>query len=291
MEISRSRTQNNIATAALNAQPFSQYPPIIGAGAAYMGYELPGVDKLFTRGASPIPTRGMGGVEQTRLANDTTNKTFDAVTAQLFGGAALTVTEAVRGGWQTERRNPGTFFQGVGGVVAGKAMDRLPEISPLWPQQQRIATNDHMADLVNAKESSIKTLSGNMAAITRPGSLGVGRGKQDGGEGGGIQGLDDPNMRELASNVTSFGNRMKVLQDARSTVRTQMLNVEQRGLPWADQRVELNRLSREITRLNSELLAEYVDFEDRMGTKFGGRVIRLENIDPTKPIIQFPTRQ
>lgn len=285
--IAESRVWNNIATAALNAQPISQLPPAFGAGAAAMGIELPPFEKLVSRGgANPIPTHGMGGFDQSRLAHDVTTTRVDVIAGQLAGGAGMTFVGAVRSGWQSERRRPGTFVGAAMDEVLGRSKDRLPEFQPLWDQPSRRATSNNLADMVNAKEQVMEVVRQNIATAATPGTVGPGRYAERGTAGGGAQGVDDPRMRQLLTATAQFSQSMQELRSARAKVRKMMLDTEQEALPYADRRVRLNELSGEIGRINSELLARYTRFEDQVSERLGVKV-RLEAMDPSRPLTQF----
>jgi hypothetical protein len=285
--IVNAQIKENLFTAAGNAQPFSQVPPLWSAGALMLGFEIPGFMQLASRGgAQPLPTRGMGGFDNSRLADDVTTKTFDAVAAAIGGTAAMTLVAAVRSGTQAEKREPGSFASAAFNTLVGKAQDRLPEVQPIWKQPERRASSDTLASLANAKEQAIQTIVQNRASVTAPGTIGGGSFRTPDPSGGGRAGVVDPEMRRLLSIVLEFQPTLQTLRDARTRARENMLSIEQRALPYADERRALNEQSRVINRLNGELLARYTRFEDVLSDRMGYEV-RLESIDPSKPITQF----
>lgn len=288
MRISEARSWNNIWTSALNALPFNQVPPVFGAASTMAGFNLGSFNELLGRGgATPMTTRNLGGFDQSRITNDVTTKTFDSVAGQLGGGAAMTLVQTIRSGYQHELREPGTFVPGALNTLRGKAIDRLPEIAPLFPgQARRLSTNDNLADMTNAKERLFNTIKDNTASVNMPGTIGSGRGAEIMRDGGGRGGTADAEMRGLLTRAAELGRTLQPLRDARTKERERLIHVEALGLSYADQRNQQNAISREIRRINANLLARYVEFEDNETQRTGYR-IRLDNVDPRKPISQF----
>lgn len=289
--IAEERTGQNIYTAAVNSQPLSQFPPWMGAFFAATGIELPPLEKLISRGgAAPIPVRGMGGYEDTRLAHDLFSTRTQAVLSQLFGTAATTWVSALSSAWQSERRDPGSMATRVTSELANRAEDRIPEFAPLWDQQKRRTTSDPTAQMVNGYERSMLAIREGIAGAKNPGAIGSGSLAERGFPGGGAQGVEDPQMRDLLQSVNRVYSAFSGdggLIAARNKVRKIMLDVEQRAMPYAERRMELNRLAGEVVRINQVLLAKYIREEDRLSNTYGRR-IRIDRIDPTKPITQFP---
>jgi hypothetical protein len=283
----RDRIYTNVRTAALGALPFSQVAPVINAGAQVMGFEIPPFEQLIGRGsAQPIRPSGLGAIDDSRTAHALTSKTFDAVVGALGAGAATTIVGAVNQGWQSERRVPGTAVGAAWDEVTGRARDRLPELRPLWAEPAKRATTDYIGTLVNEREQTIRAVTAGRQATRGEGTIGSGRYRERDELGGGRQGAADPDMDTLLNVIPRFSVATAPLIAARQKERDQMTSLAQRGLSFAERRVAENAHAREITRINTELLAKYTEFEDRLSERFRYR-IRLDRLDPSKPITQF----
>lgn len=288
----RDRIYTNVRTAALGALPLSQVAPIINAGAQLMGFEIPPFEQLIGRGsAQPITPNGLGAIDGSRTAHALTTKTFDAVMGALGAGAATTIIGAVNQAWQSERRIPGTGASAAFDEVEGRARDRLGELRGiLWRDPAKRATADYVGALVNEREQTIRAVTGLRQSTGAEGTIGSGRFRERDELGGGRQGAADTDMDTLLNIIPRFSVATQPLIQARQKARDTLTSLGQRGLPFADRRVAENEYAREITRLNTELLAKYTEFEDRLSDRFGYE-IRLDRLDPSKPITQFRTRR
>jgi hypothetical protein len=288
MQIASDRAHSILATGFINSLPITQLPPPVGAVLAYAGADVPTPESIVNRGGlSLTPQRGLGGLEDTRNANDIIGKRASNALGQLFGTAGATVVETTRQGYQGQLGTMG-FASRALDTLKGRAEDRLPELQPLWPHPARRATNNFFADAVNAKEGAIDNLRQNKSAIVREGAIGTGRGQTLDREGGGIQGAPD-NIKASLVRAVVFGDSMKVLRQARESTRQRLLSIDQQNLDYAARRNKQNELAKEVTRLNTELLAHYTQFEDQESRRIGRR-FRLDHLDPTKGIEQFPMR-
>lgn len=290
LRIAEERSAQNVYTAAVNTQPFSQFPPWLGAIFAATGIELPPLERLISRGAAqPITVRGMGGYEDTRLAHDVYSTRVEQFIGHVFGSAGLAVSAMLSAGWQSERREAGTFAGRAVEELGGRARARLPEFAPLWEQPKNRATSEPTAQMVNEREATMMRIREGISAAKIPGTLGSGRYAEPGTPGGGSQGVTDPQMRVLLNSVNNFYSTVSGdggLIGARNKVRRMILDVRQEGLPYVQEREKTNALAAEVVRINRELLALYTRFEDQVSNRLGYR-IRLQDIDPTKPITQF----
>lgn len=282
------RTWDILKTAAVNTAPVNQLPPAFGATAALLGVEPPTIESAINRaGVNMIPQRGLGGFEDSRNAHDVIGKRVSTAIAQIWGTAGATLVEGVRLGYQRERHEPGSFASGALDTFQGRAMDRLPEI--LFPNHiRRIATNDYFADAVNAKEQVATNISQNSTAVKRPGALGVGRSQTLDMAGGGMQGAPEDMVPTLAR-VAAFAQSLTGLRQERESKRQEILSIDQQNLDFAARRNRQNALAKEVSRINREMLAHWTEFEDQESSRIG-RKFRLDNLDPTETLEQFPVR-
>ena len=288
VHIAGERMRGNMMTSIFNALPANQVPPIVGAGAAVLGFQIPEYAKLVGRGASPINQGGLGGFENTRLAGGVINRTWEAIIGSLAGSAGMTWVGAINQGAINERTNSGTFAAGVANELGGKARARLPELQSLWQQPQQRASNDQFADTINAKENKLREFQTNQASINTPDTVGRGRTTERVEPGSGRAGVQDPQMRQVMNVAMEFGRAMQPLQEARGKLRDMLISVDQSpaNRDYVTRLTERNRIASEISRVNAELLSKYTAFEERLSQRTG-YAIRIEQIDPTKPITQF----
>ena len=292
IRMANDRAKQHIWTAAWNSTPFGQLPAIMGVTASALGMDVPALDQLISRGgAQPINQRGQGGFEQSRLAFDVVSKRVEGILEAIWGSAATTLIDAVRAGYQGERHQQGTFVPQALDTMAGKALDRAPETAPLWnTHQSRLPTTDATSELVNAKERTVKTIEDNWASISRPGGVGSGR-NADVGQFGGRRGVDDPQMERLMADIRSQGSQIqRSLTSERATLREHMLEVGSSGMRFDDRRALENHYAQQIRTLNRRILAEWYNVEDRLSAEYG-REIRIDQLNPTRPITQFRERR
>jgi hypothetical protein len=287
LRVVNDRTWDLLKTAAVNTIPINQFPPLVGAGFAATGVEPPTPETVINRGGvNMIPQRGLGGFEDSRNAGDILGKRAVAVVGQIWGTAGATLVEAVNQGGQGERHQPGSFASRAIDTLQGKAVDRVPELSLFRQQANRLATNDFFADAVNRKEQKIENIRQNSTAVSREGALGVGRSQTLDVEGGGMQGAPD-DLKPTLARVAAFGQGMQNLRQTRESKRQEILSIDQQNIDFAARRNKQNALAKEVQRLNREMLAHYTDFEDEESKRIGRR-FRLDNLDPTIGLEQFP---
>lgn len=280
----------NVNTSLINAQPLNQFPPAMVAGFAATGIELPGVVDLIGRGgAQPINTRGLGGYDETRQSGGLIGKRLEAIFQGLFPGLGATMGGMLNAGAQ-EARGGGSFVHGATDNVLTRARDRAQEFNGvLWDQPRKRATNDATAAMVNEREATLRAIQTNIQSIKAPGTIGSGRFReQDLGGGGGRAGVQDQPMSDLMGGLNRAWSHIQPQTAERSKLREELIAISQRpNMDIVQRRRAENVVAEKIVEVNRRLLNQYYILEDNFSNMYGRR-IRLDKLDPSKPITQFP---
>ncbi len=283
------RFRASVTNAAINATPISQLPPLFGAGMAAMGVEAPNLENIVGRGgARMIQERGLAGYDEATLQGSSMSKWVEAMFGAFFPGVAATGGAMLTAGEQAERRSPGTGVGAALGELAGRSRDRLGELNGVvWERQaRRHSTTDPVTDMVNAREAAFARVEANYRAVDNPGTIGSGDYRQM-AEGGGVQGVSDPRMVDLLSVIHKAWSRLKPQTGERTLAREQLLDVKQKGIPdFIERRRQENAAADRVREVNHRLLAQYHRLEHELSIYSGYR-IRLDRLDPSKPITQF----
>lgn len=196
--------------------------------------------------------------------------------------------EAFRQGYQATLREGGSFIGRAAQTVVGKAQDRFPEAGPLWPQPSKRASTDFIAERVNSIESAAERVTKNAASYKAEGTMGGGRSRQMDELGGGRGGVKE-GMEPILDMVARMATQTAKQKEARTLLRNEIDSIQQRGLTFAERRVEENRVVDNIRRLNANILDNWMKFERRVSDEYGIK-FRVTELDPSKGFEQFERR-
>lgn len=284
-DIAAQRTSSNISNAVTNAVPFTSPPPIVTAAGAAMGIEVPSLDRLVERGgAMPLPSGGMGGMANTRLADDVFNRRVESVIGALTGSAGMTVMAALR---EAAFSAPGQGARNALATAAARGEDRLPIARPLFGREANVTLSNPVAERLNQKVNMVREINTNLTAIHAPGTIGSGRFMEYVGTGG-RQGIPDPQVREVLSAVSSLQRTTAEMTAERNRIRDAMLVNERTIRDPNERRVQNNNLAYDYRQVTSRMLAVYNEVEHNLSQRYGRR-IRIEHIQPFKGMDQFPS--
>lgn len=286
------RTRANLSNALWNAVPISQFPTPVTAGFAAAGIELPAFTDIMSRGGGiPINERGLGGYEETRQQGGLIGKRLETVIQAIFPGLGALLGGMLNTGTQAERGQPGTFARGALQELKGRSRDRLPEMnSLLWEQPGRRPTTDPTSVMVNERVANLEKIRANISSVRAPGTIGSGRNMEADPLGGGRAGVGNPVMDDLLQTVNGSYRSVEKLIAERKTERDRLISLSQRpnlAMSFVDRRRAENTVADRIVSLNRQILAEFYTVEEQLSSIYG-RSIRIDKIDPTKSIEQFP---
>lgn len=235
------------------------------------------------------------GYAKTSLNNDVLDQYTAAVLETMFGLGGQTVADLARTYGYTYRIDPGeaayATAQQYGLNMGSGGSSRI--IAPALGIERRLRINDQVGEQVRRVEDNLQQIQKGFAEVEGgPGTIGGKRDLRTSPYGAGREGVH-PDMVELLAAAKSYYNDLDDYRTMRKRESDLIKDVQSSSLLRSNPqklRNTSNEHAMNIRSINASIYAAIDQFEKDWSARTGRR-IRLDTLDPTKPLNQFAPLQ